>query len=373
MGPAGSGFSLPFTGSGPYQGHGFLVQNQLSGDGNSAIVAYGPGFTPNNAEGGTATLGLSGGSSGNGGTGGVFTGGDGSNPGFNGGTGIMVTGGTPGTGSTLLGGDGAVIQGGSAGTGESAGRGLYVTGGSASNAGSFPGIGILVYGGDNKGNSSAAADGIVAYGGYGGPNFGGEGAYIKGGGSSGVLPGVGLLVYGGVGNGVTGDAAEFHGNVNVFGTLAKSAGSFKIDHPLDPANKFLSHSFVESPDMKNIYDGIVTLDADGTAWVAMPDWFEALNQDFRYQLTSIGAPGPNLYIASTMQGNQFRIAGGAAGASVSWQVTGTRHDAYANAHRIPVEEDKKDGEKGFYTTPELFQQGPEKQIGNRHVPATKAR
>ena len=53
------------------------------------------------------------------------------------------------------------------------------------------------------------------------------------------------------------------GNAHVAGTLSKSAGSFKIDHPLDPDDKWLSHSFVESPDMMNVYNGNVVLDADG--------------------------------------------------------------------------------------------------------------
>jgi hypothetical protein len=73
--------------------------------------------------------------------------------------------------------------------------------------------------------------------------------------------------------------------------------SFKIDNPLDPANKYLCHSFVESPDMKNVYDGVVVLDRKGKAEIELPDWFGALNKDFRYQLTAIGAPGPNLHIA----------------------------------------------------------------------------
>ncbi len=131
------------------------------------------------------------------------------------------------------------------------------------------------------------------------------------------------------------DAADFYGTVNVHGTMTKSGGSFKIDHPLDPDNKYLSHSFVESPDMKNIYDGVATLDANGSADVKLADWFGALNKDFCYQLTSIGAPGPNLYIAEEIKGNHFKISGGAPGAKVSWQVTGTRQDAWANAHRIP--------------------------------------
>lgn len=152
------------------------------------------------------------------------------------------------------------------------------------------------------------------------------------------------------------DGADFYGNVNVNGTLSKTAGSFRIDHPLDPANKLLYHSFVESPDMKNIYDGIAALDDKGEATVTLPAWFEALNGDFRYQLTAVGAPGPNLYIAQEVANNQFKIAGGAQGMKVSWQVTGIRHDAYANAHRIPVEVDKTPEMRGHYVSPEEFGQ-----------------
>jgi hypothetical protein len=146
------------------------------------------------------------------------------------------------------------------------------------------------------------------------------------------------------------------GNLDVVGTLAKSAGSFKIDHPLDPAHKYLLHSFVESPDMKNVYDGIATLDRAGEATVTLPDWFEALNgsieQDsFRYQLTCIGGHAP-VYIADEIRDNRFRIAGGAVGMRVSWQVTGIRHDAYAEKNRIPVEQDKPPQEQGKYLHPE---------------------
>ena len=141
-------------------------------------------------------------------------------------------------------------------------------------------------------------------------------------------------------------AGEFQGDVTVHGTLTKTGGSFRIDHPLDPDNKYLSHSFVESPDMMNVYNGNVTLDASGEAWVTMPEWFEALNRDFRYQLTSIGAPGPNLYVAAKVFGNRFKIAGGTPGGEVSWQVTGVRQDAWANAHRIAIEQDKPESERG---------------------------
>jgi hypothetical protein len=107
--------------------------------------------------------------------------------------------------------------------------------------------------------------------------------------------------------------------------------------------------------MKNIYDGVATLDAQGTAVVQLPDWFEALNQDFRYQLTCIGGFAP-VYIAQEIQGNRFTIAGGKPGMKVSWQVTGIRHDPWANAHRIPVEQDKPLQERGKYLHPKEYGQ-----------------
>jgi hypothetical protein len=163
-------------------------------------------------------------------------------------------------------------------------------------------------------------------------------------------------------------ASEFDGDVAIYGTLTKAAGAFKIDHPLDPANKYLTHSFVESPDMMNIYNGTVLLDGNGGAWINLPDWFEALNRDFRYQLTAIGVPSPNLYVADEVSGNRFRIAGGSPGGKVSWQVTGIRHDAYADAHRLAVEEDKPEGDHGYYLHPQVHGQPPEKSIFLKRFP-----
>ena len=158
-----------------------------------------------------------------------------------------------------------------------------------------------------------------------------------------------------------GYAGYFQGNVDVKGTLSKTSGSFKIDHPLDPANKYLYHSFVESPDMMNIYNGNVVLDDNGTAWITLPDYFEALNRDFRYQLTAVGVPGPNLYVAQEIANNRFQIAGGKPGGKVSWQVTGIRHDAFANAHPIIPEVEKKGDERGKYLYP--VEHGRPKSMG----------
>jgi hypothetical protein len=157
------------------------------------------------------------------------------------------------------------------------------------------------------------------------------------------------------------------GNVAISGTLSKGAGTFKIDHPLDPANKYLYHSFVESPDMMNVYNGNIVTNQRGIATVILPDYFEALNRDFRYQLTVIGQFAQAI-VAKEINRNRFMIKTSKPGVKVSWQVTGVRHDAYAEAHRIQVEEEKPPQEQGHYLHPELFGAPPEQAVGY-HAPA----
>lgn len=151
-------------------------------------------------------------------------------------------------------------------------------------------------------------------------------------------------------------AAYFNGNISVTGTVAKGGGSFKIDHPLDPQNKYLYHSFVESPDMKNIYDGVVTTDAKGYATVTLPEWFDTLNRDFRYQLTVLDEDDADSFVMAKVvrkiKGNQFTLRTSAPNVEVSWMVTGIRQDDFANAHRIPVEQDKEPENRGLYLYPE---------------------
>jgi hypothetical protein len=166
---------------------------------------------------------------------------------------------------------------------------------------------------------------------------------------------------------------NFAGNLNVKGRVTKGSGSFKIDHPLDPANKYLSHSFVESPDMMNVYNGNITTDRHGLATVNLPEYFEALNGDFRYQLTVIGQFAQAI-VARKIAANRFVIRTSKPGVEVSWQVTGIRHDAYANAYRIPVEEDKSAGEQGYYLHPEVFGQSESKSISaaSKAVPSSQS-
>jgi hypothetical protein len=162
------------------------------------------------------------------------------------------------------------------------------------------------------------------------------GTLLKGiSGTSGTSIGTSATVFtvDGSGNGM------FAGNLNVTGTITGAVKNFKIDDPIDPGHKYLYHASIESSEMANLYTGNVVLDRKGEAVVALPEWFEALNGDFRYQLTTIGKPAP-VYIAKEIQNHQFKIAGGRAGIKVSWTVTGIRHDAWAQAHPMQVEEPK---------------------------------
>jgi hypothetical protein len=156
-------------------------------------------------------------------------------------------------------------------------------------------------------------------------------------------------------------AGYFGGNVYATGDISAPSKHFKIDHPLDPAGKYLYHTSVESPDMKTMYDGVVVTDETGVAVVQLPDWFQALNRDFRYQLTCIGRFAQAI-VEQEIEGNRFTIRTNLAKVKVSWQVTGIRHDPYANAHRAPVEEDKPEAERGSYLHPQLYDQPEEKGI-----------
>ena len=144
------------------------------------------------------------------------------------------------------------------------------------------------------------------------------------------------------------------GDVQFFHHLSQASASVTIDHPLAPETKVLSHSFVESPDMMNVYNGNAVTNEQGEAVVVLPAYFEALNKDFRYQLTVIGPDFAQAIVAREIRAHRFLIRTDKPGIKVSWQVTGIRRDAYANAHRIRVEEDKPATEQGFYLHPEEF-------------------
>lgn len=152
-------------------------------------------------------------------------------------------------------------------------------------------------------------------------------------------------------------------DLSVVGLVSKGGGSFLIDHPLDPENKYLYHSFVESPDMMNIYNGNVVTDANGEAIVKLPEYFQALNKDYRYQLTPIGQFAQCI-VLKEIENNQFVIKTDKPNVKVSWQVTGVRQDPFANMYRIIPEVEKKPEEKGYYLHPECYGQPRSKFIDN---------
>jgi hypothetical protein len=198
--------------------------------------------------------------------------------------------------------DGSGVEGNATGSNAAGVFGLNTVGPGVWGRGTNGGQGVFGESADGIGVFGASADGIALRGlstnGFGVYSLSttGTGVFAAGyvgvqGNANGTTDSQGVRGDNG-GSNTVGYAGLFNGrvsifgNLNVYGTLAKSAGSFKIDHPLDPANQYLYHSFVESPDMKNIYDGVVTTDANGTATVVLPDYFEALNKDFRYRSRS---------------------------------------------------------------------------------------
>jgi hypothetical protein len=173
-------------------------------------------------------------------------------------------------------------------------------------------------------------------------------------------------VYGVAASATTNYAGYFSGNVNVTGTLSKGGGAFKIDHPLDPENKYLQHSFVESPDMMNVYNGNITTDGAGYAVVTLPEYFGALNKDFRYQLTVIGSFAQAI-VAEEISDNTFIIQTDKPHIKVSWQVTGIRQDKWADANRIKVELDKRPEDRGKYLHPEAYNLPVEQSIDYENI------
>lgn len=234
--------------------------------------------------------------------------------------------------------------------------------------------GIDCGGGNGFGNS--AGSGIVSWGGnaiYPGESSwdGNGGSFIGGSGapSGDQIYGFGDGVYGRAGSGYAGN---FRGDVNITGTLMASAKLFRIDHPLDQENQFLVHASVESSEMLNIYSGNAVTDGEGRATVQLPAWFEAINTDFRYQLTVIGKFAQAI-VSRKVENGRFEIQTSEPGVEVSWQITAARQDAYAKAQPLVVEQKKEGRLRGFYLHPELHGAAAEKHIEEARHPGMSAR
>jgi hypothetical protein len=267
-------------------------------------------------------------------------------------SGILAIGFSAPSGSNQNGSDALTTFGGAGDPGTfqgNGGNGLVANGGDGA---SIPGTGVIANGGFGVG-TGVGGTGILATG-VGEPNGDGSGGGFVGGNFGGFGDGIDVSAGSGL-------AGNFTGNLNVTGSITAGVKDFKIDHPLDPGNKYLVHASVESSEMMNIYTGNVTTDADGNAAVRLPEWFEALNSDFRYQLTVIGQFAQAI-VGREIQNHEFSIRTNAPNVKVSWQVTAVRHDAFAKAHPLVVEEEKDARLKGFYIHPDLYGAAAEKQV-----------
>jgi hypothetical protein len=145
--------------------------------------------------------------------------------------------------------------------------------------------------------------------------------------------------------------------------------NFKIDHPLDPANSTLAHACIESNERLLLYSGTVVTGVNGEATIKLPSYFEALNINYRYQLTIIGEEFAQSRVSKEISGNEFSIKTDKPNIKVCWQVVGDRNDAYSKAHPYVVEELKKPDERGKYLRPDLYGQPETMRIGYRPLPA----
>jgi trimeric autotransporter adhesin len=311
--------------------------------------------------------------SGNDGGEGVFARGGGSIIGIAG-PGVRATGGATTSGRP---GDGLEAIGGAAGGAGSGGAGVRTTGGGSLND-TFGGPGVEATGGTSI--NGFGGPGVLATGGASNTSQGGGGLAGVGGRSDNGRGGVGVVGFGGLGSGVgnsggagieafagsatnganIGLAGRFNGGVEVLGDFnVTGTKNFKIDHPLDPANKYLVHAAIESSEVLNVYSGNVKTNEKGEATVFLPDWFEALNRDFRYQLTVVGTFAQAI-VQDEIRNNRFKIRTSAPDVKVSWQVSGLRSDAALRRRPFQVEEDKPERERGTYVNPEAYNQPEER-------------
>lgn len=158
--------------------------------------------------------------------------------------------------------------------------------------------------------------------------------------------------------GVFGDTDGFGFAVYASGNTGSSGTkSFRIDHPHDPFNKFLLHYCSEGPEPMNQYSGTATTGADGYAWVQLPDYFEEINRDFRYQLTVVDDSDSEDFVqakvSKRIRGNRFQIRTSHPNTEVCWEVKAVRNDAYVRHYPPQSVMDKPEGERGFFEHPEI--------------------
>ncbi len=145
---------------------------------------------------------------------------------------------------------------------------------------------------------------------------------------------------------------------------ASGVKPFRIDHPLDPANKYLLHYSSESPFPQNFYNGNVTTDSEGYAWVELPEYFAEINTNFKYILTVVDDMDSEAFvqakISKKIKDNRFQIRTSAPNVEVSWEVKADRNDQRVRYNRPTDVREKSGPEKGKYQHPEYYGLGPDR-------------
>ena len=178
-------------------------------------------------------------------------------------------------------------------------------------------------------------------------------------------------VVGSVPYGVRGQASTATSGYGVFAvgdSGASGVKSFRIDHPMDPENKYLLHYSSESPFPQNFYNGIVETDAQGYAWVNLPDYFGQINTNYKYQLTIVGKSFARAIVNEEISGNRFQIRTDLPHIKVSWEVKADRNDLRIQANRPTDVVLKVGAEKGKLQHPEYYNQPA--SMGMDYAPTT---
>lgn len=257
----------------------------------------------------------------------------------------------------------------------SSGYGVYGT--ATASSGVVVGVGGRNYSNDGHGVHGFASSGSGPTKGVTGLNYSTGGIGVLGsaeatsGSTYGVYGQTGSPTgYGVVGNTYNGTASSWA--LYAFGRSgASGTKSFRIDHPLDPANKYLLHYSSEGPEPLNVYSGNITTNAKGYATVVLPDYFAEINKDFRYQLTIVDDGEQNDFVmakvVSKIRENRFTVRTSRPNIEVSWRVEARRNDLWVQRYGAPVEMDKPEAERGTYQHPELYGLPPGDPM-NAHVP-----
>ena len=202
---------------------------------------------------------------------------------------------------------------------------------------------VAIYGtGTFRGVEGVCGGGSTAAGVYGHAPTDGRGVY--------GLTDTGVGVWGKATN-AAGYGGYFEGKTHVQGVFTATTKTFKIDHPLDPENKFLYHNSIESPEMRTVYYGRATT-FNGVVSIDLPEWWTALNgadkTEYNYLLTPIGK-WAKLFISKEIENNQFEVSSLDGDCTFSWTISAIRHDDFAESNRVQIEEEKTQEEKDRYS------------------------